>query len=76
MKIQVVERIQEIIPVVEPEPEVRMIATPDWYEHRHQVVAAQQAERRAQIIENVKNAVLVVTALLLIFGSCALFGGY
>ena len=77
MKIQVVERIQEVIPAVaEPEPEIRMIATPDWFEHRHQVVAAEQAERRARIFEGVKNALLMVTALVLIFGSCALLGGY
>ena len=57
-------------------PEIKMIASPEWYEHRHRIVAAEKAERRARTIETVKNAALFIALLVLIFGSCAIFGGY
>ena len=75
-KFVVVERVQEPVIWGQDEPEVRMIVSQEWYKHRHRIVAAQEAERRARIVENVKNTILMVTALLLIFGSCVLFGGY
>lgn len=80
MKVVVVERVQEAvthpIPWRREEPEVRMIATPDWFQHRHQIVAAEKAERRARIAENVKNIACGIMLLVLIFGTCALLGGY
>ena len=79
MKVVVVERVQEAVTPPIPwthESEVRMIASPEWYEHRHQIVAAERAERRARTIETIKNVVCGIALLVLIFGTCALLGGY
>lgn len=79
-KFVIVERVQEATTPPTPwkreEPEVKMIATPEWYEHRHRVVEAEKAERMARTIETVKNVVCGIALLVLIFGSCWLLGGY
>lgn len=76
----VVERVQETVnpPVIwgQEEPEVRMIATPDWFEHRHRIVARQKRIRRERIQYVVVNAFLSIFLLVLIFGSCWILGGY
>lgn len=64
------------IPWTREEQEVEMLASPEWYEHRHRIVEAERAERRARIAEKVKNIVCGIALLVLIFGSCVLFGGY